>query len=436
MNSIKKFREKADEKIYNCGDNCEMLLYHNATADEYKKYVSVLTDDGYEVLQQNENYKNYCTVLKKDKEITVYFTPKDGDLRVTADENSVAPVLIPTECRAEGETAFYAFESDQTLIDCGMCLMVQCPDKSFFVVDSGHYFQVNDNDRIHKFMRERTPKGQKIVINGWFITHTHTDHISKLMDFIRYNCDDVIIEGFYINQLAPDYEITDWGREEQFFNENFRQMLAELKDIPKYKLHSGQRVYIRNLILDVMYTHEDAYPEKIKDFNDSSTVLMLSAEGTKIFIPGDASDIANRVILNRFEDELKCDIVQISHHGHFGLSTEVYEYLDADVAVFPVTRIKFDEEYPRYEANRRAIELADEYYITSDGTVKIPLPYKKSCIQQLPDETFEDFEKIRRLWGYEYSDEYKKELYDLFLKNGGSLDKASLPVDFKGTFLD
>ncbi len=435
MSSLIKFRESADEKTYNCGSGCSMDIYRSASLDEYNLYINKLTASGFELLQQNENFGNYFTALKKDITVNVYYTPCDKTVRVITDGYSSDLCIAPAEYNG-GETAFYCFESDQTLIDCGMCLMIQCPDHSFFVVDSGHYFQVNDNDRIYKFMRERTPQGQKIVINGWLVTHSHTDHVSKLMDFLKYNCDDVIIEGFYTNLLADDYKIEDWGREEQVFDARLKQMLNGISGIPKYKLHSGQRFCVRNLTFDVLCTHEDVYPNKITDFNDSSVVVMLTAENTRIFIPGDASEKSDYVLAERYGEKLKCDVVQISHHGHNGLSKAVYEFLDADVAVFPVTRIKFDEELPRYEANRRAIELADEYYISSDGTVKITLPYKKGGVQQLPDETFEDFEKIKRLWGYEYTDEYKQELYELFLKNGGNLENNLLPIDYKGTFLD
>ena len=70
----------------------------------------------------------------------------------------------------------------------------------------------------------------------------------------------------------------------------------------------------------------------------------------------------------------------------------------------------FDEEYPKQEANRRLIELAEKYYITSDGKVCIPLPLDIDRITTLPDETFEDFAKIKNQWGYTYSDERQQEL--------------------------
>ncbi len=434
FDKFRQFRQNADESDYDCREGCFMRLYRNVDEKQYNEWIDTLVADGFKKLQHTNLNGNLYTCLQGEITVNAFYTPCDGILRVAATECNRVPCFAEQTCKGDGETAFYGFESDQTLIDCGMCLLVQCPDYSFFVVDSGHYMQFNDNDRIYQFMRERTPEGQKVVVNGWLLTHAHSDHISKFMDFLRYNRNDVIIEGIYSN-LIPDTNENSrfWSTEEVLLSRKLFKML-ESTDILTYKIHTGQRFYIRNLCFDVLGTHEDIYPQVMKDYNDSSCMVMITAENSRIFIPGDASNLASLELTKRYGKTLKCDVVQIAHHGHNGLYKEAYELLDADVAVFPITRIKFDEEYPRIEANRRAIELADRYYITSDGTVKIPLPYSPETIEKLPDETFEDFGKIERLWGYTYTDERKKELYDMFVANGGDIDSANLPVRYEGIF--
>ena len=429
-----QFRAQADEPVYDCRENCFMKLYRNVDKDEFENWLSVLENDGFESLQKTGNNGNLYACFMGDVQINAFYTPCDSILRVAVSEDKRTPNFTPTACDGKGETAFYGFESDQALIDCGMCLIIQCPDNSFFVVDSGHYMQFNDNDRIYKFMRERTPEGQKVVVNGWLLTHAHSDHICKFMDYLRYNCYDTIIEGIYSNLIPDDYYgYTEWTREEVMLSKKLFKMLAETK-IPTYKIHTGQRFYIRNLMFDVLGTHEDIYPNQVTDYNDSSCMVMLTAENSRIFISGDASVKASVELEKRYGEALKCDVVQIAHHGHRGLSPRAYEYLNADVAVFPITRIKFDEEYPRMEANRRAIELAKAYYITSDGTVKIPLPMNLDTIEVLPDETFEDFGKINRLWGYSYTDERKAELFGMFTERGGDLNTANLPAEADSKF--
>ena len=413
-------------EIYDCRENCFMRLYSGVTAEEYGSFVKELQNDGYILLECTENNGNRFALLKKDKTVTLYYTPCDSSLRVTACENALIPALEPQVSAGNVQTTFFAFENDHTLIDCGMCLLVQCRDSSFFVIDSGHYFQFNDNDRLYKFMRERTPAGQKVVINGWFITHAHTDHVSKLIDFLKYNTDDVVIEGFYQNLLSADYP-NDFGNHEE------KEIAVKLFDIlekypaPVYKLHSGMRFYVRELAFDVLFTHEDIFPEILDDYNDSSCVLMMTAEGSKVFIPGDAAVLASKTLEKRFGESLKCDVVQVAHHGHTGLSADCYTLLSGDTAIFPVTRIMFEQDIKLHEADRRAVELAGRYFITGDGTVCVPLPYERDKVYALPDETVEDFEKIKRVWRYAYTDEYMDYIYGKFIENGGDPDKLLLP---------
>lgn len=433
FDKIIPFRNETVQE-FDCREDCYLRIYENADKAELENWIEALVGDGFKVLLQRELYGNTYYGLEKDVVVTAYLTPCDSTLRITVSNRKTSPCFTPVECKKECETAFYVFENDHSLIDCGMCLLVQCSDYSFFVVDSGHYLQFNDNDRIYNFMRERTPEGQKVVVCGWLITHAHTDHISKFMDFLRYNMHDVVVEGIYSNLLPSEYPNNKWGNEEKELGIKLFDMMEKRTDIPKYKIHAGQRFYIRNLAFDVLGTHEDIHPDFIEDFNDSSCVVMMEAEGSKVFIPGDASALASKQLEARYGENLKCDVVQVAHHGHNGLPKHAYELLNPSLAVFPITRIKFDEEYPRVEANRHLIELADRYYISSDGTVKIPLPFNLEKVETLPDESFEDFPKIKRLWHYDYTDERKNELYEIFLEHGGQLDKFVIPTSPKGNF--
>ncbi len=420
--------ELAQHDEYDCRENCSMRLFDGMSAERFDGYIAFLENTDFCVLQKRELDGNLFAALKSEKEqVNVLFTPCNSEMRVTVSEKDQTPNFTKPECKGECETVFYGFENDQTMIDCGMCLLIQCPDYSFFVVDSGHYFQFNDNDRIHKFMRDRTPEGQKIVVNGWLITHAHTDHISKLIDFLKYNTDDVVIEGFYQNLLSENYDKCSDNHEEQEMAIKLFNIL-EKYPAPVYKLHTGMRFYIRNLAFDVLGTHEDIYPEKITDYNDSSCIVMVEAEGSKVFIPGDAAVAASVRLEERFSTALKCDVVQVAHHGHTGLSKNLYELLGADTAVFPVTRIFYEDDMGKREANQRIAELATHCLVTGDGTVCVPLPYNKETVYTLPDETFEDFGKIERVWKYTYSDERMTELYELFLSNGGNPDNLLLPT--------
>ncbi len=415
-----------------CGRDCAVRAAAGVSAPQADTFFAALQAAGFAAGQdRTQNGVRFAALQKDGLRVNALFSPNEAELRVTVSDREETPCLTPTVCEGGAGTTFYAFENDQTLIDCGMCLMVQCPDHSFFLVDSGHYFQPNDNDRIYRFMRERTPAGQKVRVCGWLITHAHTDHVCKLMDFLEYNTGDVEIEGFYQNILPPDYAVWDGNREEAVIAAKLCDALKAYP-APVYTLHTGMRFYVRNLTFDVLSTHEDLHPDFIEDYNDSSVVVMLSAENSRILIPGDAAVAAGRKMEIRWGGTLQCDVVQIAHHGHTGLSPLCYELIGADTAIFPVTCIMFEQELPKKEANRRAIGLASQYYITGDGTVCVPLPYRKETVTQLPDETLEDFAKIERLWKYVYPQEYKEYIYDQFLAHGGDPARLQLPATPEG----
>ena len=134
------FRQHADEPIYDCRENCEMAIYRSTDIDEVNVWLKKLSENGFLAIRKNEIDGNRFAMFEKDGlHITSYYTPCDSSLRVTVGENPVPKDGEPV-CDGDCETVFYGFENDHTYIDCGMCLLIQCPDYSFFVVDSGHYF--------------------------------------------------------------------------------------------------------------------------------------------------------------------------------------------------------------------------------------------------------------------------------------------------------
>lgn len=403
--------------VYDCSDGVSMALYENVNKNDFLAYKNTLENDGYTLFDSTDFAGNIHFTLKKDGMLVQLYRSVDGKMRVIADNYTADYDKEQGSVVRRCNTELYQFETDHSLIDCGMCYIIRCADNSFFIIDSAHYLSVHDNDRIHDFLRSMTPENEKIRIAGWFISHGHEDHYSKFMDYMLYNCEDTVIERIYLNLVSAQHP--DCGRWEQYNNvlmENFRSFINNERDIPIVKLHTGQRFFVRNLEFKVICTHEDVYPESNQDFNNSSVVLMLEAEGTKVLIPGDASDKESIIMEERYGDWLKADIVQLSHHGHNGTSEKFYELVNADVVLCPNTQIKIDEEFPRIRANRVAKEISKEFYVSANGTVKLTLPYKAGTAEVFPDETTEDFVSIKFLWGYDYTPEFKANHISQYLK--------------------
>ena len=401
---------------YHCGRDAYMLMYKNCSKTDFDAECKAVESKDIPLFDSFEIKGNYHNTYRSDVMIHIYYCESEATMRIVADATTSYYNTKPEVCPKICDTTFWQFEVDHALIDCGMCYVARCCDGSFFVVDSAHMYSVNDDIRIIEFLK-KINGGKKPVVAGWYLSHAHEDHIAKFLDVIEYHKNEIDIETVYYN--FPDAYHRDylyWGEVNLNMTLRFERVMKENPDIKKVILHTGQRFFVRNLEFVTLCTHEDVYPTVFSDFNNTSTALMMFSEGSKVLIPGDCSAESDKVLVGRYGDYLKCDVVQISHHGHSGTSPEFYRLADAECALFPITEIKFYEELPRQESNSVAIDISKEYYIASNGAVEIPLPYIYGQTVVYPDETFEDFNGIFNLWCYEYTDEYKEKLYKEFLE--------------------
>ena len=407
--------------FYPSGDGCEVYILNDISFETFVSYCSRLKQSDFECVNKNKLENNFFEFYKKGEiSLCVGYYDCDKSIRIVVDEKSDFPAFVPINYNKKTNTTFWQFEVDHSLIDCGMCYILQLASGAFFIIDSPHTYSVNDCERIHSFLRERTPLNENIHIAGWFFSHGHEDHIAQFISYLNFYCDDTVIDALYFNFVSMDHrDGGDWMESHRGYYTLFYNALNEHSSIPVIRLHTGETFYIDNLKVDVLCSHEDVFPNDNSNYNDSSVVLMLTLENTKILIPGDAGHEESYILEARYPQYLKSDIVQSAHHGHFGTTEEFYRLVDADVVLFPVTQIMFDGDFDRYPANKVAIDLADEYHIASNGTVEIPLPYKKGTLKLYPDETFESFKGVNDLWSYSYTPEYKEKLYKEYLARGG-----------------
>ena len=402
----------AAARQYDSGDQNTVWRVDNGAGFHTDAIGELLLRYGYRLQQETEIDGNQALTFHNDGQrlLHMYFCPAERCVRIVDDPvsqwgaapesgggNAVCPLRL------------WQFEIDHSLIDCGMCYIFQLRDGSYFLIDSGHHFSVRDDNRIADFLLSHSPDPKKAVVRGWFFSHCHSDHICKFLDILRFH-PEIEIQALYYNFVRWDHpSAEDWDVSERQFQRQFYQTVGRYS-IPSIKLHSFQRFSVGDVCFTVLCTHEDVFPQHMEDFNNSSTVLMAEAGADKICFPGDASGLESPILERRFPSFLRCDVLQQAHHAHFGLSEAFYRKANARVLLSPTTQIKYDEEFGRYPANAAAASLAKHVFVASNGTVELAFPLGEHPIRLYPDEIFEDFEGISRLWNYTYTDVYKNEL--------------------------
>lgn len=381
------------EQIIDCNDGCVMHYYREAEFADYSSAVINAKARGmrcYDTFTVRDNY--HSVYVGSDHVEVIYYTGHARELRVLVDPNTelfdrepvgqvftldsfgVRPI-VNDECGDVSGYTVYQFENDYREINCGMFYAVQCPDKSFFLIDSAHQDSKQDHVRIHDFLRRLTPEGEKITIRGWFLTHAHQDHIVKFMDFLNYGYDDYTIDAVYYNFPSPESDPNGhWKEDDKVTMREFEALMARRTDLKRIKLHTGEHFFVNGLEFIVLCTFEDVYPREIKRFNDSSTVLLMKAAGTTVFWAGDAGEVESDIIHARYGAFVKSDILQVAHHGFRGGTTGLYELIAAPTALFSTSEenLAANDDRP---TTMRAKQLAEEYFVAGNGTVELHLPY-------------------------------------------------------------
>ena len=293
------------------------------------------------------------------------------------------------------KTTLYQLELDYTNVDCGMSYVFHLQDGRFFIIDGG-YFTQGEEDRLYDFLKERN--GNKPIIAGWFFSHAHDDHIGNFVQFIHKYREKVIIEKLIYNFQNIDLPENDcdWKKSsEALVKEFYKTIETYCNDVPIITPQTGDIFKIGELIIEVLFTHNDLNSEDPL-FNDCTTVITTEYAGQKILWLGDIDKEGSRILLQNNKDKLACDIVQVSHHGFSGATQEVYTQTHAKAALWPTpdylmediknNTTSFNDNYINlYILNKMNIE---EHWISGYGTVGITLPYKTGDNKTFPKKFF------------------------------------------------
>lgn len=280
----------------------------------------------------------------------------------------------------------------------GSSYVLQLKNQHFVMCDGGY---LEEAPHLIAYLESLVPKGTKPVIEGWFITHPHHDHMEMFQTIAN---DTSLAERIYVDGIYMDM-YDDAFAEKMNITSMFdamRDAAAVLKstdgEITKiYRPHAGQRYYFSDITVDVMQTMVQVPRENWngwrKNLNEMSAWYMFNIEGQKYLNAGDADLGAMRAIMSTYDKEyLDMDIMVVQHHG-INVHKEFTDFIKVKTLLYPYLGIDgvFAEgqDWPgSWQAsvyrNEYLHSKVEECLSYGDGTKVLTFPYEVGTAVSLP----------------------------------------------------
>lgn len=221
-------------------------------------------------------------------------------------------------------------------------------------------------------------------ISAWILTHPHFDHISGFISEVESGVLFDRTQRVYYNFPSAEFVLANEPHISPCSILDFNRILPAIRHRCTI-VQPGMTLDIDELHIEFLFCGEERYnaPNPNISVNESSIAFRVTAPGARsaIFL-GDMGPSAGRDLLRMYDSALKSDIVQMSHHGHGGVTEEVYRAIAPDACMWCAPDWLWEEEDVEHEPDlwgtwhQRKWMYAmgiTEHYVTKDGTQKIPL---------------------------------------------------------------
>ncbi len=324
--------------VYDSGEECEEVIYSGVTKESFGLYTSAIissnqfTPSGSDVEIAGNIFRRY----KNDSEMLVVgYYPGKSEIRVVVEpfsqtsinmQEANRPFTSVTDCGLTMLGVSYVNSAGETKNN-GLATLIRLKDGRFIIVDGGFNTEAHAQSLIKAIKDQYSAYASSgsPTIAAWIVTHAHGDHEGVLNGRNTLISEAGIkVETVMVNYLSQ-YELersralfpSNWDATEGDGYVNTYKAAQNL-GAELILMHTGQKFYFPGLNVEILYTIENMAPNAINAMNSTSIIARMEFEGTNPTVymcTGDATGGAFAITSSNYGDYLKCDIVQVSHHG-------------------------------------------------------------------------------------------------------------------------
>jgi len=394
--------------IYDSSAGTKILHAERAKEEEYKDYLKLLESAGYTRYTGSEIGGNtFVTYTNEALQVNIGYFPEIRTVRVAWEPRKNLPGLESDNVYENAGT----MESWLTVVDLeeevleGASLIYRLDDGSFIIIDGGYADKRSvEAKKLLEILQEQSPH-EKPVIAAWMFSHPHGDHIGTFNDFARLYHDQVVIEQIVCNFPSEEelllsdkqvvvpshYQVIGLGYNEINSGFYFKEAMEKYyTDVPVVKPHTGNVFFIRNAKIEVLYTHEDLYPNSVVTHatNSCSVIYKVHIDGQSMLLLGDATEIAGDTLLKQFGDYVKSDIMQLAHHGFNGGTVRLYERVDPTYCIHTTAWASYFSSYDAAHNKWVLEESPNVKLVAVSGfgtyTMRLPFAIEDGAYERIP----------------------------------------------------
>ena len=382
-----------------------LVNVNGSTIEEYNKYLKTIEDAGFKKHSDNgedamEGNALSASFTKDDVTLTVSHAIHADHTYISAGKN--VPLSDHLNYKDEytkdiqqgAKTTMHLVE----LYTNGSSFVIQLKNGHFIIEDGG---TTQDAVYLLEYLESLTPEGEKPVVEAWFITHPHSDHLGamrKIATTPEY-LNRITVEGFYYYDLSNtmlNFLKLQSGTTEQrdimLYYRAFKTMAGT--QTPLYRTQFGQRYYFCDITIDVSFTIEQCTRDVLEnyDLNDSSTWLLHTIEGQRFLCPGDTNYSAQNTAMYLLDKSyFDLELFATPHHA-INMYRDFLEILDVDTLIytsFLAGSIWQDGTWRQAQTENDYVKQnVKEYYHYGDGTIVMTFPYNVGEAEKLPAQNW------------------------------------------------
>lgn len=204
-----------------------------------------------------------------------------------------------------------------------MSYLIETPDGKLIMIDGGNPCD-EDADFLEDFLIK---KGG--YVTAWFMTHAHDDHFGALSVLLGRDKFNLNIESLYFD-FPPLEWIEKTEKSTYPFLSDFLNRVQS-RGLKTRTIGAGE-IFDWGVKLEVLNSLGDY--NRFHSINDTSIVLKAHFPKRSVLFLGDLAIDGQLSVIKEAGEKLKCDIVQMAHHGQRGVNFEMYRLIEPKICLW------------------------------------------------------------------------------------------------------